>query len=565
MEERRSQDVFLYHERTKHHFHRFARSLGVMDWENQPAPFRSFSETSRIPLPLLKKDPEARHGDLYERGNNQPQPMRLENVAAFLELSLGLSAWKAIAGNRWSLRMNPSSGNLHPTESHLILPAMDPLETGGVYHYNPLEHALEARAEVGEDIWKVIGHHFGCDGFFVGLSSIYWRESWKYGERAFRYCNHDVGHALAALSFSANLQGWKLNRLDALSDEQVETMLGFDRTVWRHLEEEVVETLCFVCAKGAPCHARGLPEEVLSAFEKLRFQGRPNPLSANPVEWEAIESVHRASRKPETAGERFSYGQKSYLGEPPSTLWAAQIIRKRRSGLAFDESGFLKRNQFLSLLDKTIPRNDCAPFDMQPGEPRVSLLLFVHNVQGLARGLYFYARSEQGAEDMRRAADPSFLWDPVETGEPLYLLRKGDFRQIAARLSCNQEIAGYGVFSLGMIAAFGGIIEKAPYQYRRLFWEAGTIGQVLYLEAEAHGIRGTGIGCFFDDPVHELLGLTGNSYQSLYHFAAGLPVEDPRLTTLPPYESRKSKVEGLKSKVEGLKSKVEGPRSKVQG
>ena len=35
--------------------------------------------------------------------------------------------------------------------------------------------------------------------------------------------------------------------------------------------------------------------------------------------------------------------------------------------------------------------------------------------------------------------------------------------------------------------------------YRRLFWECGLIGQVLYLEAEAAGVRGTGIGCFYDD------------------------------------------------------------------
>ena len=62
------------------------------------------------------------------------------------------------------------------------------------------------------------------------------------------------------------------------------------------------------------------------------------------------------------------------------------------------------------------------------------------------------------------------------------------------------------------------------------------IGQVLYLEAEAHGVRGTGIGCFFDDAVHEILGLENNQYQSLYHFTIGLPVEDPRLTTYPPYQ-----------------------------
>ena len=63
------------------------------------------------------------------------------------------------------------------------------------------------------------------------------------------------------------------------------------------------------------------------------------------------------------------------------------------------------------------------------------------------------------------------------------------------------------------------------------------IGQILYLEAEAAGIRSTGIGCFFDDPVHDLFGFKDGTYQSLYHFTVGGPVEDTRLTTLPPYPS----------------------------
>jgi hypothetical protein len=57
----------------------------------------------------------------------------------------------------------------------------------------------------------------------------------------------------------------------------------------------------------------------------------------------------------------------------------------------------------------------------------------------------------------------------------------------------------------------------------------------LYLEAEAAGIRGTGIGCFFDDAMHEMLGIHGRSWQSLYHFTIGGPVEDARLRTIPPY------------------------------
>ena len=62
------------------------------------------------------------------------------------------------------------------------------------------------------------------------------------------------------------------------------------------------------------------------------------------------------------------------------------------------------------------------------------------------------------------------------------------------------------------------------------------IGQVLYLACEAYGIRGTGMGCFFDDTTHDLLGLRDKTYQDLYHFGAGKPVEDKRIATLPPYQ-----------------------------
>ena len=71
------------------------------------------------------------------------------------------------------------------------------------------------------------------------------------------------------------------------------------------------------------------------------------------------------------------------------------------------------------------------------------------------------------------------------------------------------------------------------------FGETGLIGQVLYLEAEAAGVRATGIGCFFDDPVHRVLGwYPDTQFQSLYHFTVGGAVDDHRLTTLPPYGER---------------------------
>jgi hypothetical protein len=150
--------------------------------------------------------------------------------------------------------------------------------------------------------------------------------------------------------------------------------------------------------------------------------------------------------------------------------------------------------------------------------------------------MYMLTRDVKAADRLKAACDPGFRWDAVIEGFPLWRLQAGDFRRHAKRVSCDQDIAADGFFSLGMIADFDRSLSAlgAPF-YRHLFWESGVVGQVLYLEAEAAGARSTGIGCFYDDPVHSLLGLKDHEFQSLYHFTVGMPIEDTRLTTEPGY------------------------------
>ena len=95
---------------------------------------------------------------------------------------------------------------------------MDEFEAG-IFHYNPFIHALERRATVPRDLWRKVAEHFGQNAFLIGLSTIFWREAWKYGERAFRYCQHDIGHALASLRYAAAILGWTLEILADLSDD----------------------------------------------------------------------------------------------------------------------------------------------------------------------------------------------------------------------------------------------------------------------------------------------------------------------------------------------------------
>jgi SagB-type dehydrogenase family enzyme len=538
-------EILAYHEASKHHLERYARSPGYMDWANQPEPFRLYPGARVLALPLLDRDPEVGREGMYA-GRRPPAGVEAGSVAGFLELSMGLSAWKAASGARWALRINPSSGNLHPTEAHLVLPPVPGLGGGGVFHYDPLHHALERRAALPEELWRPLPTHFGGEGFLVGLTSIFWREAWKYGERAFRYCNHDVGHALAALRFAAGLFGWRLTVLNALGDAEIDQVLGLKQAAFPPLEAEEAELLCWIGPPASGPVPTGLPAGFIDALSGLNWQGRPNRLSRDPVEWQAVYRAAAQSRKPPTppaaAGAAPGAPPATRAAEAGSGPPAAALIRRRRSATAFDPGHVLPQDHFLAMLEKTLPEEARAPFDAGLGHPAaVDLLLFVHAVAGLDPGLYFLCRNAGHRPEWRALARPDFLWEPVAPPLPLYRLAPGGLRRTAARVSCHQEIAGDGAFSLGMLARFDERLDTQPCRYRRLFWESGMIGQVLYLEAEAHGVRGTGIGCFFDDAVHEILGLRTPRFQSIYHFTVGKPVDDPRIATHPPYAHLKDR------------------------
>src|SRR5947207_11828017 len=166
--------TLAYHQRTKHHLRQFARSPGNLDWATQPDPFRTYAGAPRIEFDLLADRVSSSYSDLFRPGIIPPQPISVETIGILFELSLGLSAWKQYQGSRWALRCNPSSGNLHPTEGYLIVPEMPGLPAG-VHHYVSRDHCLERRRTVDPATLLPPGT------FLVGLSSIHWRESWKYG------------------------------------------------------------------------------------------------------------------------------------------------------------------------------------------------------------------------------------------------------------------------------------------------------------------------------------------------------------------------------------------------
>jgi SagB-type dehydrogenase family enzyme len=535
--------VYRYHDGTKHHFHRFARSLGYLDWASQPRPFREFAGAPVFPLypaPGTAADGYAPHRTTFDQAC-QPEtpadPLSAATIGDVLRHALGLSAWKRLGASRWALRVNPSSGNLHPTEAYVLSGALPGLaDRPAVYHYAADRHVVELRCVFDEEPWER-AFRGRRDVLLVALTSIHWREAWKYGERAFRYCQHDLGHACAAVSIAAGLVGWRARLLPAWSHRAIAAVTGVDRDQ-DYIEAEREEPGCIMAVTaGEPFDdSREKIGPLVDTVTDGQWSGRASQLSEDHVEWSFITEAARATEDPgRSSVPPRRLAARDREADRDRQIDARALLIQRRSALAFDGRTTIDRTTFIDILSRVVP-GDRTPLTGAWWDPRIHLAIFVHRVDEIPAGLYMLLRDPQVFDRLRGACRPDFSWEPVDDVLPLWRLARADTRTLAARLSCDQGIAADGFFSLAMLADFDASLQTfGPSFYRHLFWETGMVGQVLYLEAEAAGARATGIGCFYDDPTHDVLGLRGHAFQSLYHFSIGRPVDDSRLTTEPGY------------------------------
>ncbi len=259
-------------------------------------------------------------------------------------------------------------------------------------------------------------------------------------------------------------------------------------------------------------HGPTIPVRIVDPVEINVFGGQPNRLSEERVPYPRIERIHAATKlSTEATIPSLGRAKPSGRGEislpPPvsTNRIFGEVVRTRRSALDFRGG-----EQSISLAQlATLLSSTKEPLFADFATARfVQLYLYAHRVEGLARGVYRY-------------------WP--EHAE-LEKIREGDQRLVAAALSLGQDLAGNACLAFSMIGDFESAARHyGDRGYRYVHFEAGAIGQRMYLAAEALGLRATGIGAFFDDEVNRYLSLAPEQGQVVYHFAIGYPVPDPRL------------------------------------
>jgi len=525
--------VAAYHQRSKHQLQRYAAGPETLDWDAQPNPFRVWAGASLCRLPLCADGLLTTWADLAPGGQVEPRTLDAAGVSALLELSLGLTAWKQFGPDRWALRANPSSGNLHPIEAYVVAQGLSGL-ADGVHHYDPLDHALAHR-----HVWPVSDRP-ATPRLWLAFSLIQWREAWKYGERAFRYCELDAGHALGALRYAAAALGWQVCPVSGQGDAALAHLLGLDRDGdFGQAERELPVCLCQV---GPALPAEGTWPDDLPG----EWHGQANRLDRHPMyRWPVIDEVTQATARPGSVAvvtpwkAALSQGDAAHARRADLSL--STLIRGRRSAQQFDRRATMPLDVFCRLVAALTPEAG-VPWDAWREPIRVHPVVFAHRVEGLSPGAYALVRDPAALASLQSGLGANLAWTPVlEVSGDLPLWRLADHPALAGTLrtlSCHQAIASDACVAVSMLAAWPEDAGSEPWVYRSVLREAGLMGQVLYLQAEAEGFRGTGIGCYFDDAVHELLGRRDAAWQVMYHFTVGVPLTDSRMVTEPPYAHR---------------------------
>ncbi len=348
--------MFNYHQNTKHSYKSIRSNRNYMDWSYQPSTYKIYNNF----INNIKLDGKnSIHNLIYRLGS--------------------ISAKKVYTNSEYYLRTLPSAGALFPVEIYFQARGIDDLEDG-IYHFDIFNSSIKLLYELDND---GIECHFKDNREIEGLiflySSIYFRSSWKYKHRAFRYCLLDSGHALGALEASCylydhayliNYQFEKIKLNEAFGFGYQEFFLSSARV-------------------GIPTKKR------VSSFDMKLENINPNSQRDEQIEKAYHDSCTITKAKNNYKFDKFSFNKEMF----------EEAIFKRRSIRNFTTSTISKASYeaILEIANKSI-MSDC--------DEEVSLYAIINDVEGVDRGVYLDQK----------------------------VIKRGDFREKAGYLTLEQDL-----------------------------------------------------------------------------------------------------------------------------
>lgn len=473
-----------YHRQTA--YRRGALGGAYLDWSARPAVFKDYRGLPAVALPE-----DIRGGDrpLFEVLAGGPEPdsggrdVDLKRLGRILGFAYGITAQSGRGADAFFYRSVPSAGALYPCELYAAVQGLPDLDDG-LYHYDLARTRL---------VRLRMGRFLRCEGpwaaaFFVTV--LFYRSSWKYRDRAYRYCLLDAGHLVENSLLALQLEGLRAQVFHRFDDGAVNAFLGVDPTrevcvailAVPHRRPETENETSFKGSTFAHLHE--------SHYEPVQPDAcRMSPSDTVP---HAILDAHRATASGPVWDPRPGFGlstTRPFGGEARRTVPRPGETATSKS-LSFVESLWRRRsyrNYVSQPVSSWMWQILWHSLTLRPALcPPLEVIGLCGDAEGLPAGIYGW----NGA-----------------AGE-LNLVKDGDFRSASAHACLDQDWLRHALFHFAFVVRWPALRESlGPRGYRAAMLDAGRLGQRVYLASTALGLGACGIGAFYDDEVRRVFHL----------------------------------------------------------
>lgn len=499
-----------YHAATKHSYTSVRTGAYYLDWDNRPLPYKLYPEIAGLALPrdlslaqvsaleAISGNDSKRTGVLPDAGA-AGAALTLEGLTRILFCADGLTRRKRVGGEDYHFRAAPSAGALYPVEVYVATAEVEGLERG-LYHFSPADLKLRGlrRGDWRAFLARTAGGRSSLlkARAIVVLSALFWRSTWKYRARAWRYCFWDAGTMLANLLAAASAEGLSSELVTAFADREAEALLDIDG--------EREGALCLVALGEAEVAA-----DPSAAIPEIRPLGQETiPLSKEEASYPDLVCIHRESRlltmpevhqvadaRPPTPA-AFAGGKLVRLDtlEPDAGAGLGETILRRGSARVFTREP-ITAEELATIIGASSghPRGDFPEL--------VETYLIVNAVEGMDSGAYYYRRESADFE----------------------LLKGGELRTEAGYLCLEQPLgADCAVLICYMADLDRSLRALGNRGYRDAHLEAGVHGGRAYLAAYALRRGATGL-TFYDDDTTEFFAPHATGKSPLLMVAIGVP------------------------------------------
>ena len=514
MNNRKTNETWKYHNITKHP----GLPPHYLDWENQPIPFKIYTNLKGIEIPkdLPYSNASALNSISTLLTDTESEYIPdLSTLGRLLYLSAGITKKVKYPGGDFYFRAAACTGALYHIDLYLVVGDIRGLDAG-VYHFGPDDFSLR-RLRKGDFrglLIEATAHEERIvrAPVIIVCTSTFWRNAWKYQSRTYRHTFWDNGTLLANLLAVASAYRIPAKIVVGFVDLKVNQLLGLET------DNEVAVSLVTVGNLKKPVSGK------IGELEEIKYESMPP--SENEIDYPRIKAMHLASSlinedevkewriatiestENESCGKHFplELDDDEEIDQVSNTI--EKTILKRGSTRQFDRLSITFR-QLSNLLYRST-RGIPADFLYTPGTTLNDIYLIANYVEGIPKGSYFYSRDNNVLE----------------------LLEEGDFRRKAGQLGLGQDLPRDSSVDVFFLSNLNRVLEKFGNRgYRAAQLEAGIIGGKLYLGAYGLGLGASGL-TFFDDDVTRFFSPHAQGKSTMFLIALGKSVKKKSLSQL---------------------------------